>query len=90
MMQKRTFIFPVEEISCRNCQYNYPMPSEQTDKKYGEYCQEFCRRTPQTEEDCILVGHDCLQWFPRDISRSTAKGEHDDKRQPRWYEKFDV
>jgi len=86
MPQKRTFIFSDEQISCRNCQYNY---STQTDKEYGEYCQEFCRPTPKTDEECIQLGHDCLQWFPRDISRSSAKSEYDDKRKPRWYEIFD-
>ena len=89
MTQKRTFIFLDEQVSCRNCQYNYPTPHEKTDNKYGGYCQEFCRPTPATSNECIQLGHDCLQWFPREIHRSTAKSEHDDKRKPRWYENFD-
>lgn len=66
------------------------MPNTPKDQDYGTYCQEFTMPVPSTEEECLLLGHDCLQWFPAKFSRATAKGEHNDKRKPRWYEKDNV
>lgn len=81
---RRAFDFDAAVVTCRNCQYCYRTPSEPGVQPWGAYCQEFT--FPATEDECIEVGNACVQWFPREISRATAKGENDAIRRPRWYE----
>jgi len=83
---RRAFDFDAAVVTCRNCQYCYPAPADSGGQPWGAFCQEFSFSIPDTEDECAETGNACRQWFPRDISRATAKGENDAERRPRWYE----
>jgi hypothetical protein len=86
---KKILYVKQENVTCINCQCNYPAPHDPASQKFGKWCQVHSFPVDPgmigTNEDCAAK---CKQWIPRELHRSYCNGEEENPEC--WYEKDSI